>query len=347
MMAVVGWLLVNRNSKPHLALPVPRQALLGLTRAVSFSLQTIAEEQSLPQQNRRTSESWLDRCWRLAASDPTVAIWLVSEAQSSENENSVSEDTGENNFSAGQAAVQWLERLDQSLVTFTGSRDMSVLKQAESVSTRELYSITGVLPSSSDSNNEQTAVIRSIAVRWLDQLLQESQPRENYRKAMSQHEVLSIVPLGEGDSQVAMLNELLAAGKSLGGLFTDFSESVSSARLEAMRELAYGAGHEINNPLANIAARAQALLYGEHDPERQRRLATIVDQAFRARDMIGGLMVFARPPKPNRVEVNLAELLRSVLASMEPMAENNGVRLTLNVSSDKDCVFVDRGQIED
>ena len=347
MVAVVGWLLVNRNSKPHLALPVPRQALLGLTRAVSFSLQTIAEEQSLPQQNRRTSESWRDRCWRLAASDPTVAIWLVSEAQSSKNENGVSEDTGENNFSAGQAAVQWLERLEQSLVTFTGSRDMSVLKQAESVSTRELHSITGVLPSSSDVNNERTAVIRSIAVRWLDQLLRESQSRENRRKAMSQYEVLSIAPLGEGDSQVAMLNELLAAGKSLGGLFANFSESVSSARLEAMRELAYGAGHEINNPLANIAARAQALLYGEHDPERQRRLATIVDQAFRARDMIGGLMVFARPPKPNRVEVNLVELLRSVLASMEPRAEKHGVRLTLNVSSDKDCVFVDRGQIED
>ena len=78
-MAVVGWLLVSRNSKPHLALPVPRQALMGLTRAVSFSLQTITEEQSLLQQDRRTSGSWRDRCWRLAASDPTVAIWLASE----------------------------------------------------------------------------------------------------------------------------------------------------------------------------------------------------------------------------------------------------------------------------
>ena len=78
-MAVVGWLLVSRNSKPHLALPVPRQALVGLTRAVSFSLQTITEEQSLLQQDRRTSGSWRDRCWRLAAGDPAVAIWLVSE----------------------------------------------------------------------------------------------------------------------------------------------------------------------------------------------------------------------------------------------------------------------------
>lgn len=347
MMAVVGWLLISRNTKPHLALPVPRQALLDLTRAVSYSLQTIAEEQSLPYKNRRTSGSWRDRCWRLAASDPAVAIWLVSETHSSKNENGVGDSTGENNFSAGQAAVQWLERLEQSLVTVVSSRDMSVLKHAESVSARELHAITGIPPSDGDLNNQRTAFIRSVAIRWLDQLLRESRPCENHRKAMSQQEVLSIVPLGERDSQVVMLHELLAAGKSLSGLFADFSRSVSSARLEAIREVAYGAGHEINNPLANIAARAQALLYGEHDPERQRRLATIVDQAFRARDMIGGLMIFARPPKPNRVEVNLAELLRSVLASMETMAEKHGVRLTLNVSSEKDCVFVDRGQIED
>jgi signal transduction histidine kinase len=164
---------------------------------------------------------------------------------------------------------------------------------------------------------------------------------------MSQQEVASVVSLGEGDPQVAMLDELLVTAKSLRGLFTDFAGSVSSARLEAIRELAYGAGHEINNPLANIAARAQALLYDEREPERQRRLATIVDQAFRARDMIGGLMIFARPPKPNRKEVNLAELLQSVLASMESTAEEHGVRLTLDVPSNQDHVFVDRGQIED
>jgi signal transduction histidine kinase len=63
--------------------------------------------------------------------------------------------------------------------------------------------------------------------------------------------------------------------------------------------------------------------------------------------MIGGLMIFARPPKPNRIEVNLAELLQSVLASMESTAEEHGVRLTLDVSSNEDHVFVDRGQIED
>jgi len=63
--------------------------------------------------------------------------------------------------------------------------------------------------------------------------------------------------------------------------------------------------------------------------------------------MIGGLMIFARPPKPNRIEVNLEEMLRSVLASVEVAAEKSGVRLVLDIPSNNESVFVDRGQIED
>ncbi len=102
---------------------------------------------------------------------------------------------------------------------------------------------------------------------------------------------------------------------------------VAAARLDALREFAYGAGHEINNPLANIAARAQALLVDEVDPERRRRLATIVDQAFRARDMIGGLMIFARPPRPAPETVAVDHLLRRAIDAVRPVAEARGVRL--------------------
>ena len=350
-MAVVGWLLINRNSKPHLALPVPRQALMGLTRAVSFSLQTISEEQSLLQQDRRTSDSWRDRCWRLAAGDPAVAIWFASEEKqpTSLDSSDVNAEggAGTEDCSAGQAASQWLDRLEESLVTFSTPQGMPLLKQADSVSVQELAAIAGMSLSDVDTRGGRTAETRSRAVQWLTQLLQETSPQVANRNGVSHQELASIVALGDGDPEVAMLHELLVTAKSLRGLFNDFAGSVSSARLEAIRELAYGAGHEINNPLANIAARAQALLYDEHEPERQRRLATIVDQAFRARDMIGGLMIFARPPKPNRIEVNLEELLRSVLASVEVVAEESGVRLVLDIPSTQECVFVDRGQIED
>jgi nitrogen-specific signal transduction histidine kinase len=54
-----------------------------------------------------------------------------------------------------------------------------------------------------------------------------------------------------------------------------FAEAVEHAKLEAMKELAYGVGREINNPLANIATRAQTLLQEETDPQKRRKLAAI------------------------------------------------------------------------
>jgi signal transduction histidine kinase len=126
-----------------------------------------------------------------------------------------------------------------------------------------------------------------------------------------------------------------------------FDRGVAEARLEAMRELAYGAGHEINNPLANIATRAQALLLEEDDPERRRRLSTIVDQSFRARDMIGGLMLFARPPKPRREAADVGAMVAAVIESVRGQAAARGGRLEYSPPPVPQAVFVDRVQVEE
>jgi len=128
-------------------------------------------------------------------------------------------------------------------------------------------------------------------------------------------------------AEAAVLADAMTAASARDAATARFAEAVAAARIEALREFAYGAGHEINNPLANIATRAQALLIDEDDPERRRRLATIVDQAFRARDMIGGLMVFARPPKPRPATVSIAELLHDVIEAVRALAGSRGVRL--------------------
>jgi signal transduction histidine kinase len=79
-----------------------------------------------------------------------------------------------------------------------------------------------------------------------------------------------------------------------------FDDAVERAKLEAMKELAYGAGHEINNPLANIATRAQTLLHEETDPEKRRKLAAINAQAFRAHEMIADIALATTVPCPDR-----------------------------------------------
>lgn len=87
-------------------------------------------------------------------------------------------------------------------------------------------------------------------------------------------------------------------------------------RLASLRELAYGASHEINNPLANIATRAQGLLRDEADPERRRSLATIAAQALRAHEMIADLMLFAKPPKLRPAWISLHEILQTTIQQL-------------------------------
>ena len=89
----------------------------------------------------------------------------------------------------------------------------------------------------------------------------------------------------------------------------DFAGAVEQEKLAALKEFAYGAGHEINNPLANISARAQTLLKDEHDPERRQKLAAINTQAFRAHEMIADLMLFAQPPEWKATHVAIGPLV--------------------------------------
>src|SRR5262252_7851680 len=111
------------------------------------------------------------------------------------------------------------------------------------------------------------------------------------------------------------------------GSESDFAAAVESAKLRALYNFAYGLSHEINNPLANIATRAQTLLADEKDAERRRKLATIVQQAFKAHEMIADLMLFAHPPRMRPCETDLVQLVDTVIGELRDQAKEQSTRL--------------------
>lgn len=123
------------------------------------------------------------------------------------------------------------------------------------------------------------------------------------------------------------LCSLVARLSRLDSLERDYDQVLLGEKLASMRELAYGASHEINNPLANISSRAQTLLRDETDPERRRKLATINSQAFRAHEMIADMMLFAKPPDLVRETVNLSELIAQVIEELCGRADEQGTAL--------------------
>jgi signal transduction histidine kinase len=148
-------------------------------------------------------------------------------------------------------------------------------------------------------------------------------------------------PASRNDASAAWLTrvpgaaELLRAAicrlSRLHALETAFQQTLETEKLSSLAELAAGAGHEINNPLAVISGRAQMLIRDERDPERRHALAAINAQALRVHEMIADMMLFARPPQPRFASVDVAEVVRRVIESLRGRAAEAQVELTSNL----------------
>ncbi len=115
--------------------------------------------------------------------------------------------------------------------------------------------------------------------------------------------------------------------------------------LEAMAEFAAGAGHEINNPLGSILGQTQILMKSEPSTDRKQAFETIGAQAWRVRDMIGNSMLFARPPQPQKKNLNLVEVVQQTLEPFHKSATDSGIEIHFATTADVIEVVADRTQL--
>jgi signal transduction histidine kinase len=125
----------------------------------------------------------------------------------------------------------------------------------------------------------------------------------------------------------------------------DSARDLEHAKLDALKELAYGASHEINNPLANIAGRAQTLLKDERDLKRRKMLESIHAQAMRAHEMIADLMLFARPPALELVEADPRVIVEQIAEELAPVAAARDVIIHTDLPAACGLARIDPTQI--
>jgi signal transduction histidine kinase len=165
------------------------------------------------------------------------------------------------------------------------------------------------------------------------------------RKPPGRREILRRWEHPEHSDLAAALPAIASLRCDLWALQSKFGEELERAKLRSLREFAYGASHEINNPLANIATRAQTLLHDELDPERRRKLATICTQAFRAHEMISDMMLFAKPPELSIQPIDVAELLQTIVSELKPLADEQGTALKMKLAGSIGVLEGDRTQL--
>lgn len=126
-------------------------------------------------------------------------------------------------------------------------------------------------------------------------------------------------------------------------------------KLAAVGRLAAGVVHEINNPLATIAACAEALEQRveegdfagtEAAEDLEEYLGLIKSEAFRCKSITTGLLDFSRMRTGTRHPIDITEILRSSANLISHQKRGGNIRIDVEVKGELPMVNADGGQIQ-
>ena len=114
--------------------------------------------------------------------------------------------------------------------------------------------------------------------------------------------------------------------------------------MTSIGEMAAGAAHEMNNPLAVISGRSQLLASQLTDPRQKAMAHLIYDQSHRLSEIITEMMDFAKPVPPKIEEADPADLLARALHDAKQQSDpaDRTIELTMG---DVPPVMVDAGRL--
>ena len=113
-----------------------------------------------------------------------------------------------------------------------------------------------------------------------------------------------------------------------------------------LSEIASGAGHELNNPLAVIAGRSQVLAQKEKDPQKKKALEVIEQQARSASLIVSQLLEAVEPPQPSPQPTDLVPIIRKLCAALAGKAQASDAQVICQLPDDLPTAFIDPQMFE-
>lgn len=110
-------------------------------------------------------------------------------------------------------------------------------------------------------------------------------------------------------------------------------------------EMAAGAAHELNNPLAVISGRAQMELAAAPEGDRRKAMEVIIAQTTKAAQIVLDLMGFAKPDPPSPILQPLSAVLDAVYQHWQGRLGEHRGKLRVRVSSTDATVYADTAQV--
>jgi putative nucleotidyltransferase with HDIG domain len=139
-----------------------------------------------------------------------------------------------------------------------------------------------------------------------------------------------------------MAEELLDLNRRLREAQADLLRARS---LTMVAEMAAGAAHELNNPLAVISGRAQIDGQKTEDPELRKSFETIVAQTNKAAQIVLELMSFAKPDRPTPIEQPVRSVLEAVFQHWQSKEPGRAARISVSVHEPGSTIYADGAQL--
>jgi two-component system NtrC family sensor kinase len=167
------------------------------------------------------------------------------------------------------------------------------------------------------------------------------------------HWLISKIPMRAAESDD--VSHVITVGENITTRVKSERAVARAEKLAAVGRLAAGVVHEINNPLATIAACAESLekriaegAFGESSEAEDLKeyLGLIRDEAFRCKQITNGLLDFSRLRAGNRVPVNFAEAIKMTARLVTHQQRGENIQIDVETPKDLPMVLGDEGQLQ-
>ncbi len=119
-----------------------------------------------------------------------------------------------------------------------------------------------------------------------------------------------------------------------------------SEKLASLGRLASGIAHEINNPLTGVLSFSLSLYEEVKDPAHREDLKVIIDETMRCRDIVRGILDFARETRLDKRPESINRVIMELFAILEKHVNFKHITIKKDLAENLPEINIDANQIK-